>query len=298
VKTNEIHIRDPFVLTDTQSGKYYMFGTIGRSCWSGPGEGFDCYQSSDLLEWDGPIPAFRPSESFWATTNFWAPEVHAYEGRYYMFATFKAPKRYRGTQILVSEKPWGPFEPLTEGPITPSDWECLDGTLHVDANGDPWIVFCHEWTQVMNGTICAMRLTRDLKAAAGRPVYLFSASEAPWVRRSDWPETEGRHSFPTYITDGPFLYRTSNGTLLMLWSSFGSEGYAMGFARSESGTIIGPWSHHPSPLWAKDGGHGMVFRTLDNRLLVTFHMPNQSPNERPIFVEVEDTGDSICLKSK
>jgi len=221
-----------------------------------------------------------------------------FNDRYYMFASFKAPQRYRGTQILVSDHPSGPYEPLTDGPVTPDEWECLDGTLYIDDHGDPWIVFSHEWVQVMNGSIWAMRLSHDLKQAAGRPVFLFCASEAPWVYRPGWPETQGRHSFPTYVTDGPFLYRTTNGRLLMLWSSRGPSGYAMGIARSESGSITGPWTHEDTPLWAEDGGHGMVFRAFDGRLFVTFHRPNKTPHERPFFVEIEDTGDTIRLKSK
>ena len=32
MKTNEINIRDPFVLT--HNGKYYMYGTRGSECWA------------------------------------------------------------------------------------------------------------------------------------------------------------------------------------------------------------------------------------------------------------------------
>ncbi|MFH1709374.1 MAG: family 43 glycosylhydrolase [Planctomycetota bacterium] len=166
--------------------------------------------------------------------------------------------------------PWaaGSFTPLTEGPITPADWECLDGTLHVDAAGAPWIVFCHEWVQVHNGAMYAMQLSPDLKQPAGRPVFLFNASEAPWVKRPAWPDDKAMFRFPTYITDGPFLYRTGKGILLMLWSSVGGKGYAMGVARSESGGVTGPWRQDAAPLWAEDGGHGMIFhavRRVDRR---------------------------------
>jgi arabinan endo-1,5-alpha-L-arabinosidase len=295
VKTNQIQIRDPFVLPVPEERVYYLFGTTDRNCWGGPGEGFDCFRSRDLREWEGPIPAFRPDPSFWATQNFWAPEVHRFHGRYYMFASFKAPRRYRGTQVLCATRPEGPYAPLTDGPVTPPDWECLDGTLHVGADGNPWTVFCHEWVQVHNGAICAMRLSQDLTTPAGRPVFLFNASEAPWVNRPDWPEE--KRAFPTYVTDGPFAHRTGSGVLLMLWSSTGAKGYAMGVARSESGTVTGPWQQAPQPLWAEDGGHGMVFRAFDGRLFVTFHSPNRTPDERPVFIEIEETASGIRLRA-
>ncbi|WP_420869776.1 family 43 glycosylhydrolase [Cohnella ginsengisoli] len=101
------------------------------------------------------------------TENFWAPEVHRWRGMYYMFASFKAPGRRRATQILAADGPLGPFRPLSDRPATPPDWECLDGTLYVDRQGEPWIVFCREWLQVTDGEMYALRLSADLAETAG-----------------------------------------------------------------------------------------------------------------------------------
>ncbi|MCO6453606.1 MAG: family 43 glycosylhydrolase [Caldilineales bacterium] len=297
LETRDIQIRDPFIFVDHETQSYFMFGTTDRDCWRGPGQGFDCYRSEDLQIWDGPIPAFRPPSDFWAEKNFWAPEVHRFNGRFYMFATFIAEGRLRGTQILTADEVSGPYAPLTGGPITPRHWQCLDGTLHVDASGDPWIVFCHEWVQLHDGSICAMKLSPDLKEAAGRPVFLFNASEAPWVREFERRNEVAKLRFPAYVTDGPFLHRTQDGTLLMLWSSFGDRGYAMGVSRSQNGEITGLWQHDPEPLWAEDGGHGMVFRTLDGRLMLTFHRPNHTPDERAVFVEIVEKNSRLQLRA-
>ncbi|MBM4148055.1 MAG: glycoside hydrolase [Lentisphaerae bacterium] len=296
MKIGEIQIRDPFVVPMADEGLYYLFGTTDANCWRGKGTGFDCYRSRDLSEWAGPVAAFRPPAGFWGTTNFWAPEVHRFNDRFYMFASFKTEKRYRGTQILVSACVSGPYEPLTDRPITPADWQCLDGTLHVDRDGHPWIVFCHEWVQVHNGAIYALRLSPDLKQPAGLPVFLFNASEGPWVKQSDWPDEGSKYRFPTYVTDGPFLHRLAGGTLVMLWSSMGARGYAMGLARSETGNVTGPWKQEDKPLWAEDGGHGMVFKTFDGRLMLTFHAPNNTPEERPVFVEIEEAGEGLLIR--
>jgi arabinan endo-1,5-alpha-L-arabinosidase len=296
MKKEDIQIRDPFILPIAATQEYYLFGTTDKDCWKGPAEGFDCYRSSDLEDWEGPFPAFRPVPDFWGTMNFWAPEVHVWRGMYYMFASFKAPRRYRGTQILCAEKPEGPYTPLTPSPVTPPDWQCLDGTLHVDVAGTPWIVFCHEWVQVKNGAIYAMRLSDDLTQAVGRPVFLFTASEAPWVRRSEWPEDDPKFGFPRYVTDGPFLYRITSGVLLMLWSSLAEQGYAMGIARSASGAIEGPWEQEAQPIWKQNGGHGMIFRAFDDRLFIILHTPNETPFERPVFIEIEETANSLRAK--
>ena len=276
MRAEDIHIRDPFVLADAASGKYYMYGTIGETAWHGRPEGFHVYASTDLASWEGPYPAFRPSPDFWSDRDYWAPEVHEYKGAYYMFASFKADGKARATQILVAGHPLGPFRPHGDGPITPAEWECLDGTLYVDGEGQPWLVFCREWLEVGDGQIWAMPLSEDLLSAAGDPVLLFSASSAPWVRPARRADE--------FVTDGPFLRKDGAGRLLMLWSSVGERGYAMGRAYSASGTVLGPWVQEAEPLFGQDGGHGMIFRTFEGVDLIALHAPNEHPIERPVFL--------------
>lgn len=287
LKTKDIHMRDPFVLPVFEQGKYYLYGTTDENCWVGPFVGFDAFASEDLKNWSGPFPAFRPPLRFWTDRNFWAPEVFVYQGKYFMFASFKAEGVCRGTQILAADDPIGPFVPHSDGPVTPRNWECLDGTFYVDEHQRPWMIFCHEWVQAVDGEIHAVRLSDDLKTAVGDPVLLFKASEAPWVRPRrrvfDGIEKDA------YVTDGPFMYKASNGSLLMLWSSIGANGYTMGVAKSTTGSILGPWVQIAQPIFEQDGGHGMIFKTFSSRLMITVHTPNKTPLERPVFVEVRET---------
>jgi arabinan endo-1,5-alpha-L-arabinosidase len=294
VKTNaEIQMRDPFVMPVPEEGKYYLFGTTDPDCWRSPGIGFDVYIGRDLINWDGPFPAFRPEPGFWATTNFWAPEVHRYRGKWYMFASFKSPSRRRGTQILIADSPQGPYRPHSPVPVTPENWECLDGTFFLDDSGSPWIVFCHEWVQVGDGEVCALKLSSDLARTEGEPRLLFKGSEAGWTRPHK--KRDGTIDPSVRVTDGPFVRREKDGRLHMLWSSFSEKGYAMGIAKSAGG-ILGPWVQEEAPIANMDSGHGMIFESFDGRLYMTIHSPNVTPNERPIFVEIEDTGDSLAVR--
>lgn len=205
-----------------------------------------------------------------------------------MLATFKADGVRRGTQVLVADAPTGPFEPHSDGPLTPRDWECLDGTLHVDRAGQPWMVFCHEWVQAGDGAVLALPLSEDLSAAAGEPRELFRASQAPWTQ----PVHSERHG-TGHVTDGPFVHRTATGDLLMLWASFTGGRYAQGLARSASGEVTGPWEHEPEPLYEGDGGHGMVFRRFDGDLVLTLHTPNRTPDERAQFIAVREVAGTL-----
>lgn len=290
LKNADIHIRDPFVLPVIAEQQYYLYGTTGPEAWTPSGSGTDYYTSRDLENWEGPFPAFRPPPGFWADRNFWAPEVHVYRGRYYMFITLKAEDVRRGTQILAADSPRGPFLPVSDGPVTPRDWECLDGTLFVDDSDQPWMVFCHEWVQVGDGEICAVALDADLTQAVAPPQLLFRASEAPWAEEINSKNRRG------YVTDGPSMHRMDNGELVMLWSSFRNGKYAVGMARSTSGTILGPWHQVPQPLFDADGGHCMVFRTFSGQLKLAFHSPNPSPDERPYFVPLKEDGLSLQIE--
>jgi hypothetical protein len=156
----------------------------------------------------------------------------------------------------------------------------------VDANNQPWIIFCHEWVQVGDGEICALPLRDDLSTTIGKPHLLFHASEAPWSQKIS---SKGRKG---YVTDGPWLHRLANGELIMLWSSFGG-GYTVGVAKSASGEILGAWQQVPEPLYAGDGGHCMVFRTFEGELLLAYHRPNSSPDERPYFLPLREKGASL-----
>lgn len=286
IKRENIYIRDPFVVPVYEEKKYYLFGTTDINCWNNEkATGFDYYITSDLENFEGPFVAFRPDKSFIWDKNFWAPEIHEYNGKFYMFATFIADGRNRGTQILVSEKITGPYIPWSIEPVTPKDWMCLDGTLFIDEDGQPWIVFCREWVQIYDGEICAARLSKDLRSAISEPITLFKASSAKWTR-----SIKIINNHECYVTDGPFIYRSSNGELYMIWSSFIENNvYAVGVAYSKSRNIVGPWVNKEIPIFSNDGGHGMIFKTFEGKLTMAIHAPNKRGKERPLFLQIDES---------
>jgi hypothetical protein len=319
INIRDIKIRDPFVVP--HEGTYYLFGTTDMDIsWRSPGVGFDAYRSiaGSLSDFEGPFPVFRPPDGFWAKVSFWAPEVYAYKGAYYMLATFKPVNGKRGTAVLMSDSILGPYAPWSAGPVTPAAWECLDGTLYLDGKRRPYMVFCHEWAQIRDGEVCVIPLTEDLKAADGEPSVLFRSSDALWSKplrlppkpaMPPPPPPEGAPKFEApawmleddpkpYVTDGPYLHAAEDGSLLMLWSAFDETGaYCIGVAKSETGSVYGPWWQSEKPLYSADGGHGMLFRALDGKLFLAIHSPNKSPDERALFVEIVEKNGCLSVKS-
>lgn len=289
LKLNQIHMRDPFVYVE--AGQYYLYGTTDRNCWDGLADGFNTFVSKDLENYTPLGSIFQRNTSFWGQRNFWAPELHRYQDAYYLFASFFADGRRRATSILRADKPEGPFVPWGDDSVTPAEWECLDGTLYVDDHGQPWLIFSHEWVQENGGTICARRLKTDLSGAYGESTVLFHAGDASWTI----PHLH-ENGVRNHVTDGPYLYRMKNGFLLMLWSSLSKSGYAIGQAISATGNILGPWEQKNEALFSGDGGHGMLFRTFEGDLLLSIHKPNDSPQERPLFIPVQETEEGLILK--
>lgn len=281
MKLSDIHIRDPFILP--YNGKYYMYGTRGDGCWD-TCSGFDVYVSDDLENWSEPISVFEKSEGFWGEFEFWAPEVHHYNGKFYMFASFKSKNRNRATHILVSEQPDAIFHPVSDEPPTPKDWASLDGSLYVDKAGKPYMVFCHEWIQVKDGEMCAVQLSEDLSTSVGEPFVLFKASEPNWA--IGYKEN-------CYVTDGPFLYRTEQGRLLMIWSSLVGDKYVEAISYSDNGEINGNWKHSDELLFSENGGHGMIFESFEKEKYFVFHSPNITPNERPCLIKIAEKDNTL-----
>jgi len=292
VNLADVHMRDACILPDPATQTYYIVASAFNAV--------RAYTSRDLLTWEGPHIIFRTPDNFWpgvAMRGIWAPELHRYRDKYYLFLTFNTatqfpeqwrnwlPRVNRGSQVLVGDSPLGPFAPFANHSTLPEDMMTLDGTLWVE-DGVPYMVFCHEWVQIVNGTVEMIRLTDDLSATIGEPTRLFFGNDAPWSRRSP--------QYGCWVTDGPSLYTSKSGKLFMIWSSGGHRGYTTGIAISDSGRLAGPWRQEAQPLFADDGGHGFLFKRFDGQLMLVLHQPNKD-NERAKLFELEDTGDTLRI---
>lgn len=291
VKLSEVRMRDAFMFVDEPSRSYMIISSSRK--------GVQAYTSRDLVTWEGPQILFSIPEGFWGGSKMrgiWAPELHAYKGKYYLFLTFDTaeplceqwrewlPRVKRGTQILVADTPFGPYKPFADRSTLPPDMMTLDGTLWVEA-GIPYMVYCHEWVQIVNGTVEMIRLSDDLSTTIGEPKRLFFGSDGPWTTRSV--------QYGCWVTDAPWLHRSKSGKLFMTWSSGGPTGYAVGLAVSTSGTLEGPWIQQSEAIFKGDGGHAMLFRSFEGTLMMVLHSPNLTPLERARIFEMEDTGETL-----
>lgn len=261
--------RDPCIVP--YEGVYYLYSSHGT--------GYQVETSTDLRFWSSPKTIFDSTmdPNFKGIGDYWAPECHYYNGKFYLIATYKSSlNNHRGCGVWVSDTPDGKFELISDNHITPFDWDAIDGTLYVDPSGQPYMVFVHEWTSLPNGIgrMCYAKLSDDLSRFISEPVEIFAADDPVWTDQC--------------VTDGCYMYRTQDGELLMIWSNFANEGfsnYTIGIAKSDNGDITGNWIQQETVLHTNDndsvysvfnGGHGMIFEGFDGNTYITFHAPNDA----------------------
>ena len=298
VPLDSIVLSDPCILPDRATMTYYMTGTGGK-----------LWKSKDLRYWDGPYTVAETDPASWMGPEpmIWAAELHPYKGKYYYFATFTNPDvkigSFRGNEIerrachvLVSDKAEGPYRPMEDKTYLPAEKPTLDGTLWVDTDGKPYMVYCYEWLQTWDGTIEKIELKPDLSGSMGEGQLLFRASDSPWSR-----EVIDGDTVASKVTDGPYLFRTQTGRLGMIWTSWIYDVYTQGVAYSESGTLDGPWVQEEQPITPPNFGHGMLFRTFDGQLLMSVHSHkniNSHFHRVPHLFKVDDSGDKIVVEEE
>ena len=297
---DELSMSDPYILADDATKTYYL--TSSGGC---------IYKSTDLKNWTGPYGAYDTRGTWMEGINFVAAaEIHKVNGKYYYAATFGdrkelvdvVPRRYNiyrhQTMILESDKAEGPFKLKNPDPnydYLPHSWDIIDGTIYVE-NGQPYMVFVHEWMQTFDGTIEYVKLSPDLTKTISEPVMLFRATESPCPLEmvGNGEMTYGL-KIPGWVTDGPQLFRTKTGKLGMLWASWGAKRYLECVAYSQSGTIDGPWIQEEKPFIDDNTGHGMLFRTFDGKFLLSIHHAEGDGPRKPQLWEVDDSGDKLVL---
>ena len=208
---------DPVILADEASQTYYMTGTVGK-----------ILQSRDLKNWSEPHFVAQTDPESWMGPKpmIWAAELFRYNDKYYYFATFtnsavkidtvnNTPIERRASHILVSDKAEGPYLPMADSVYLPANMPTLDGTFWIE-DGKPYMIYCYEWLQNLDGTMESIELKPDLSGSIGEGKLLFRASESPWSREK---AADGSVK-PNMVTDGPFLFKTGTGRLGMIWTSW------------------------------------------------------------------------------
>ncbi len=276
---SELQIRDPFILVE--NGKYYLLGSTGNDPWN-RGSDLILYVSKDLENFE-PVTKLVEDTYFEGYTNIWAPELHKYQGKYYLIVSLRQlNSKKRGSMIFVSDSLTGNYRPLTGEYITPKYMNCIDATLF-EYKGKPYLCFSNEWIDTLtndgDGALYIEELSNDLKEIVGRPRKIVSAKYCGFSKKLAWKDDGG------YVAEGPYMF-LQDDEIVLLWSTFTEKGYCVVKSVAEKGAI-GEYKTEKLLVEA-DGGHCMSFVDLSGNRKLIFHQPNNTPNERAQIYDYAD----------
>jgi GH43 family beta-xylosidase len=242
-----IAIGDPDVLHIP--GQYYIYGTGGAT-----------FTSTNLVNWSA-LPNTAPSTpDAWWSNSFWAPEVYADDGKYYMFysAQWKDNptnelENYR-IGVAVANNPAGPFINVQNRPIFDPGYPIIDADVLFDTDGRIYLYYsrcCYkhsvksqraDWAKakgwynnIEESWVYGVQLKQDFSGIIGHPVLLLR----PPVKLSDpqsaWEDlTVTTHTVDRRWTEGPSSLKHGNTYYIMYAANSVAAGgdYATGYATS------------------------------------------------------------------
>lgn len=282
-----LSLTDPYVLADVPTQTYYLYSVSTDAA----RPGVLVRTSTDLTSWSDLAVAYDVPTGAWnAAEAPSAPKVVERGGTYYLTVTLRnsaaimeagqtgsgwdaSANRYldtspEATVIASAPSPAGPFVDV-DATTPPTDLSLMtrDGTLYVDPDGTPFLVYAHDWIQKIDGTVEAVQLSDDLTTPVGDQFYLFKGSDAGFYQDRDFGITTGgfnsanSEQLSPFPVDQPQVVQTPDGSLAMLWTTK-REGVAMQVeAISETGNIRGPWTQ-AQPLLPQGHSGASVFTTF------------------------------------
>jgi beta-xylosidase len=318
----DVAFGDPYVLK-ASDGKYYMYGTGGAE------DGFRVCSSTDLVNWKEEGQVYRGNtDDSWAISHFWAPEVYEVNGKFYMF--FSGQWKENPTNelenfrigIAVANKPTGPFEEISDGPVFDPGYPIIDANLLFDKSGRVYMYYsrcCYknpveseiaDWAReqglfdvIEESWVYGVELKPDFSGVIGEPVLLLRPpltmddEQAEWESRSVTSGEVNRR-----WTEGSYIFE-QNGIYYMMYSAnfFAGKNYAVGYATSKS--PLGPFvKADNNPVLQKNTeqggevtgtGHNSITFSMDGKqMYCVYHgRTKASGDERVVFIDAMEVTD-------
>ena len=285
--TNPVYPHDfPDPCVVAHEGRYYAYATRMT------GVGFQLLESPDLVHW---TPRKLEMTVVWAKEDFWAPEVFARGGKFFLtYSALDPQSRKHNLAVATADHPAGPFEHRNflvlgkgEGPAG----GVIDSTIFAEGDGSAFLIYSEEQPR----RVLLHPLKPDLLGAAEGESAELIHPDQPWELG---------------VTEAPSLIKR-NGVYHLFYSGGAYEGtkdrpgYAVGHATSR--TLRGPYTKAPAPLLSTvpdkvySPGHQFLFKTPDGSWWVAYHawdaegQPNyrQNPSGRSLRLDrLEWDGDT------
>jgi len=263
-----IFMGDPFILQ--YEDRFYLYGTTSS------GEGFKCWSSHNLLDWQEEGYVYRKSKNTWGDSNFWAPEVYLYNGEFYMAYSSKGKDKNNDRMLLClakSQTPTGPFVDLY-APWFDMGFSCIDAHIFFDDDQQIYLYFDRvgyegKWPNgYMYGLIYCMELDKTLQPMSDT-VFCSQAEQ-------EWEHPLSMHS---RCNEGCSILKYGDKYYMTYSANHYADPY-YGIGYSTAPAPLGPWiKSEANPLVGMNEqagifgpGHNSFFYSPDSlELFMVYH---------------------------
>lgn len=173
----DLSAHDPALIK--QGNTWYIFSTGG---------GIQVRTSKDLVTWTriGDVFSGTPSwvtETLGNVPDLWAPDIHFYNGLYYLYYAGSSFGSNNSVIGLATNKTLDPANPnfhwvdhgLVIRSTTSNDYNTIDPNLTFDAHNDPWLAFGSFWS----GLKLVHLDPSTMKPPASPTIYSLAERAAP-----------------------------------------------------------------------------------------------------------------------
>ena len=276
---------DPMIVE--HEGVFYLYSTGNTT--------LSVRTSKNLLTWSDPKQIFALSQTGWGVKNCWAPEVHKYNGKFYLFFCGRDSSGIFHGSVAVCDTPDGTFVPVTKEPLLNFNYSIIDLSFFCDDDGRTYILYSKDCsTNVVNGKKVSqsygVEVSNDFTRTIGEHV-LLTTPDVSWEMKSG----------NTIWNEGPVVFKR-NGKYYILYSAnyYQSADYGIGYAVADS--ILGPYTKPKSNCLVQGNGTTITGPGHNNLLFfgdeiyIVYHahtIPPNTDNGRSLYINqliVKDDG--------
>jgi GH43 family beta-xylosidase len=277
------NIGDPFVLR-APDGTYYCYATSAS-------DGFKAWTSPDLAHWKEIGYVYKRKDDSWGESDFWAPEVLHYAGKYFLHYSARWGKNQSlRIGVATADSPGGPFEDVFNHPMFDFGYAAIDGHVLIDDDGSKYFYYARDCSENMvdgrhESHLYVARLNDDLISLEAEPL-LIMRPEQEWECRSG----------PEWLwNEGPFVLKHNHKYYLMYSANFyASRDYSVGYAVADS--PLGPFVKSPhNPVLVSTRaeisgpGHNSVTNSPNGSdLFIVYHIhtdPQNPSGDRQVCID-------------
>jgi len=244
------YLADPFILR--WHGEYYAYGTGQPSADGLYDNVFPVLHSTDFVTWEYVGQALTPPQAHHALpiSAWWAPEVVADHGRFYMYysaADGPGDESHR-LHVAIADHPAGPFQDSGHL-LLPEEGFTIDAhPFHDPRDGHWYLFFAKDFFDARVGTgIAVVRLAEDMVHTTG-PVSQALRPTADWHIFARNRPLYGAIWDAWHTVEGPCVVE-HDGLYYCFYSGGAWETPAYGVSYGVASHVFGPYRDE----WSMEG---------------------------------------------